>query len=86
MFKREILQWFNRQKTIQWGIGILKNLRANKRNFRRILTGGIIFIIMLIPYPYESGGSFKFLPVQVNEVHTQVSGEIKKVLLKKVTW
>ena len=38
---------------------------------------------MLIPYPYESGGSFKFLPVQVNEVHTQVSGEIKKVFVKE---
>ena len=28
-------------------------------------------------------GSFKFLPVQVNEVHTQVSGEIKKVFVKE---
>ncbi len=62
---------------------IVKDSKPKKRILRHVLIGGTVLIIMFIPYPYEPGGPFKFLPIHQVEVHTQVSGEIKQVLVKE---
>jgi multidrug efflux pump subunit AcrA (membrane-fusion protein) len=40
-----------------------------------------LVLIGFIPYPYETGGPFTLLPVQQTEVHTQVEGEVVKVMI-----
>jgi multidrug efflux pump subunit AcrA (membrane-fusion protein) len=53
-----------------------------KKLFRLVLLLGVI-IIMILPYPYETGGSFRFLPMERIEIRAQVEGEIEQVLVKE---
>lgn len=65
---------------VQW----IKNVNLDVRKRNRIALWGIILlIILLFPYPYEAGGSFKILPIQRTELRAVVAGEIKKVLVKE---
>jgi putative peptide zinc metalloprotease protein len=58
------------------------NIKSKKK--ARLLFWSIsLLIILLFPYPYEVGGPFKILSFEKIELHTQVSGEIKKVLVKE---
>lgn len=59
--------------------------KFKKRFLPWFLLGVVVFIILL-PYPYEAGGPFKFLSIKYIEVHTQVSGQVKKVLVKEGEW
>ena len=43
----------------------------------------VVVLIGFIPYPYETGGPFTLLPVQQTEVHTQVEGEVIKVMIQE---
>ncbi len=64
----------------------LSKIRANSlyRKKVRILFWTVsLLLILLFPYPYEPGGPFKLLPLEQIELHTQVSGEIKKVFVKE---
>ena len=54
-----------------------------KKTLLRAGGGGVAALVMLIPYPYEPSGAFKFLPLKNIELHTNVGGEIKQVLVKE---
>jgi multidrug efflux pump subunit AcrA (membrane-fusion protein) len=57
-----------------------------KKTGKRILRWSmivIVIIIMILPYPFEVGGPFKFLPIKYFEVHAPISGEINKILVKE---
>jgi putative peptide zinc metalloprotease protein len=54
-----------------------------ERHSRIIFWTISIIIILLFPYPYEAGGPFTILSFKKIELHTQVSGEIKKVFVKE---
>lgn len=53
------------------------------RSTRYIFWGLLVLLIMLIPYPYEPGGPFILKPLERVELHTQVVGEIKQVMVKE---
>ncbi len=41
---------------------------------------------MLLPYPYQTGGPFRFLPAKRVEVRSEVEGLVDKVLVKEGQW
>lgn len=43
----------------------------------------VLVLAMLIPYPYEAGGTFRLLPLERIELHALVPGEIRSVLYKE---
>lgn len=49
----------------------------------RLGVVGIVVLLGFIPYPYETGGPFLLLPVRQTEVHTQVQGEVVRVLVSE---
>jgi multidrug resistance efflux pump len=83
-YRRGISAWFKQLGPVQWIID--KNRDPEfKKNRKWIITGAIV-LILVFPYPYQTGGSFRFLPVEQMEVHTFVSGEIKEVYVKESNW
>lgn len=71
-----------------WVQSIMKNNSNTKKKSgaRKWLYIAIAALFMLIPYPYEPGGPFKFSSLKQVEVNTQVSGEIKEVFVKEGEW
>lgn len=67
-------------------MSIKDSLLKSKKKVLRWLLIVAVLLLMFFPYPYETGGPFRFLPIKRVEVHTQVSGEIKKVLVKEGDW
>ncbi len=57
-----------------------------KGKSRKWMYIAIVLLGMLIPYPYEPGGPFKFSSFRQIEVNTQVAGEIKEVLVREGDW
>jgi putative peptide zinc metalloprotease protein len=49
----------------------------------RLGVVGLLVLVGLIPYPYETGGPFLLLPVRETEVHTQIEGQIVRVLVQE---
>ncbi len=88
-YRKWLGEHVKQQKAVQW---IMKNNSGTKTNgkkafkLRKWLVISAIALLMLVPYPYEPGGPFKFLSVRKVEVHTQVSGEIKEVFVKEGDW
>jgi putative peptide zinc metalloprotease protein len=41
---------------------------------------------MFLPYPYQTGGPFRFLPAQRVEVRSEVEGLVESVLVKEGQW
>lgn len=63
-----------------WKTGI----KGRHRKLIRVIFWSVsIIVILLFPWYYEPGGPFRLLPLERIEVHTQVEGEIKKVLVKE---
>jgi biotin carboxyl carrier protein len=55
-----------------------------KRWVTRLGWLGLFIVIMLIPYPYETGGPFQILPAVQTEIHCEIDGgRIEKVYLKE---
>ncbi len=54
-----------------------------KRRIVRWLMLIILIVVMLLPYPFEVGGGFNFLPAESVDVYSQVSGEVKEVLVRE---
>lgn len=42
-----------------------------------------ILIVLLIPYPYRTGGAFQFVPSHRAEIRTEVEGVIEEVLVRE---
>ncbi len=42
-----------------------------------------IIIFLFLPYPYSTGGAFTVLPMHNVEVHAQVDGEVRDVMVKE---
>ncbi|HYV86486.1 MAG TPA: PqqD family peptide modification chaperone [Patescibacteria group bacterium] len=67
-----------RRRSVKW------LFRKDGSALRWSVRLGIVAVVVLIgfiPYPYETGGPFTLLPVQQTEVHTQVEGEVIKVMI-----
>lgn len=88
-YRKWLGEHVKQQKAVQW---IMKNNSGTKTNgkkafkWRKWLLISAIGLLMLVPYPYEPGGKFKFLSVRQVEVHTQVAGEIKEMLVREGAW
>ena len=53
----------------------------------RIGLAVIVLIILFIPYPYDTGGTFTILPIQNTEVHCEIDGgPIIEVPVKEGQW
>ena len=55
-----------------------------RAGLRWLLRGGLAIAaiaVMFIPYPYHTGGSFRFLPASRVEVRSEVEGLVDKVLV-----
>lgn len=61
----------------------VKNKSRFTRRTRRIIIIASLILIMLLPYPYEPGGSFEILPLESVELHSLVSGQIIEVMVKE---
>lgn len=53
---------------------------------RRLLVLAILALIAVIPYDYETAGSFELLPVRKVVVHPQTEGEVRAVLVAEGDW
>ncbi len=42
--------------------------------------------ILLLPYPYETGGAFRVLPLKQTQIHAEVEGKITEVFVKENDW
>ncbi|PYT13624.1 MAG: hypothetical protein DMF51_10340 [Acidobacteria bacterium] len=60
-----------------------------RAGLRWFLRGGLAIAataVMFIPYPYHTGGSFRFLPASRVEVRSEVEGLVDKVLVHEGEW
>ncbi len=49
----------------------------------RLAIPAVLFLVLLLPYPYRTGGQFQFLPTRRAEVRTEVDGVIEEVLVRE---
>ena len=81
-YRKGISFLLKENKMVQW-LNSKGMSSQSKKISRRVFWTISIIVICLFPYPYEAGGPFKILPLEKIELHTQVSGEIKKVFVKE---
>jgi multidrug efflux pump subunit AcrA (membrane-fusion protein) len=75
---KPMVETIGRRRSVKW------LFRKDGGALRWSVRLGIVAVFVLIgfiPYPYETGGPFTLLPVQQTEIHTQVEGEIIKVMI-----
>jgi multidrug resistance efflux pump len=58
------------------------SVKKKKRMIRWLMLI-ILIVVMFIPYPFEVGGGFNFLPAESVDIYSQVSGEVKEVLVRE---
>jgi putative peptide zinc metalloprotease protein len=46
----------------------------------------LLVAALFIPYPYQTGGAFQFLPIKRAEVRTEVEGLVEAVLVREGDW
>ncbi|HUK55190.1 MAG TPA: efflux RND transporter periplasmic adaptor subunit [Nitrospiria bacterium] len=80
---------------LQRPVGAMIEHTAPVRWYKRLLFGkgrgrlikvwlwSSLLLLMLVPYPYDTGGPIVFFPEQKLEIRPQVVGEIVKVLVKE---
>jgi putative peptide zinc metalloprotease protein len=49
----------------------------------RLAVVGVVGVLMLLPYPYQTGGPFEFLPIKRAEVRSEVEGLVEAILVKE---
>ena len=77
---KPMVESIGRRRSVKW------LFRKDGGALRWSVRLGIVAALVLIgfiPYPYETGGPFTLLPVQQTEVHTQVEGEVIKVMIRE---
>lgn len=53
---------------------------------RRAIYLALAGLISVIPYEYETSGQFELLPQAKSEIHAQIEGDIREVLVKEGDW
>jgi len=46
----------------------------------------VVLVVMFLPYPYQTGGSFQFLPASRAELRSEVEGLVEEVLVREGQW
>lgn len=49
----------------------------------RLGVVAVVTVVMLLPYPYQTGGPFEFLPIKRAEVRSEVEGLVEAILVKE---
>src|SRR5262245_49745768 len=49
----------------------------------RLGIAAVLLAVMLLPYPYQTGGPFEFLPIKRAEVRSEVEGLVEAILVKE---
>lgn len=58
-------------------------LRRWLKRFVLLLLLAGFALVLFLPYPYHAGGRFTFLPAKTVEIHTQVPGILREILVKE---
>jgi multidrug efflux pump subunit AcrA (membrane-fusion protein) len=75
---KPMVETIGRRRSLKW---LFRKDGGALRWSVRLALVAVVVLIGFIPYPYETGGPFTLLPVQQTEVHTQVEGEVLKVMI-----
>lgn len=81
-YRKGFLSIFKENKMLNMESPVTKTTKGWRKT-KYFLLSLTALAIMLIPYPYEPGGPFILKPFERMELHTQVSGEIKQVMVKE---
>jgi putative peptide zinc metalloprotease protein len=81
LFQRPIGRSLMQLSPIRWLQGI--RVGAARRRLIRYALLLAFLLLMLIPYPYDTGGPFRLVPYQQVEVRAQVNGEVTGVLVSE---
>lgn len=65
------------------GNTITTNKEGPLKKIKRWYIYVAIIIFLFLPYPYSTGGAFTLFPMHNAEVHTQVEGEVREVMVKE---
>jgi multidrug resistance efflux pump len=84
MYQRPVKQRLGSSRAMQWIKE--KTGRLGPRRFLKYLIWGGLIGLLFVPYPYDTGGSFRFLPPTQTEVRALVSGEIQQVYVTEGQW
>lgn len=49
----------------------------------RLVVVAVLGFVMLLPYPYQTGGPFEFLPMKRAEVRSEVEGLVEAILVRE---
>ncbi len=49
----------------------------------RLGVVAVVTVVMLLPYPYQTGGPFEFLPIKRAEVRSEVEGLVEAIFVKE---
>lgn len=60
--------------------------RLGVRRLVRLGLAATVLTVMFLPYPYQTGGPFKILPLKQTEIHAEVEGRITEVLVRENSW
>lgn len=61
-------------------------LPARSRRWTVPLLLSLAILVGILPYPYETGGSFELMPIQTRELYAQSSGIVEQVLYEGGEW
>ena len=67
------------QTTMSWLFNFRVGVTRQKLIWYAVMLGFVL--LMLVPYPYDTGGAFRFVPFQQAEVRPQVDGEVTAVFI-----
>lgn len=76
LMQRPLGHYVRRLPPVRWWQG-------REPRTRRWLAALAVLLLLLLPYPYETGGPLTLLPVARTEVHAEVEGRIGAVFVKE---
>jgi putative peptide zinc metalloprotease protein len=81
LFHRPLAPVWERVRPSGWSV--LKNSKG-RRGMVRLGILIVVIVVLLLPYPYETGGPFIVVPAQHSEVNCEIEGgRITRVLVKE---
>jgi putative peptide zinc metalloprotease protein len=84
-FEDFLRRTFSRMHFTRWSF-MNEAGRFDLRLLGRLALIGVFILLLFLPYPYESGGDFTFLPFNERGIRAQVPGEIEAVFVKEGDW
>ncbi len=85
-YRKRVFPQLKRLEALQWISKKGGNAGFVNRNILRWILITVAILLLFVPYPYKSGGFFRFLPIERIELSAQVAGEVKSVLVKEGEW